>query len=389
MKFVYLTQNNQWNSPRVYYKQAKRILRYFPDIEVFFIDGNNSIKVSDKSATKWWSYRGKISKIRFINRLKREINVLSNSIKTIQQAKRISPDILQACHIREIVMALAIKKIVNCYLIYDAREDYFNQIFEYGERQKRKFLEALFWSAIEIAFARHFDYLFCTDDWLYDKYRSSIYGCKRVELLRNFSEVQKNSRKVKYENKNELRLVYIGSVNEYRGVKETAEYVEKFNKLNWHQKRIMLDIYSQKNELIEALEKRKLVTRYSYLEYPSMMEKLADYDVGVFLGKRIKKYERNLPIKNFDYMAVGLPVITSNFGNMRKYMEEAKGGICIDPESYDDFENAIMKLFDVETRKKLGENGIRYTKGKGSYFEEEKKYLGVIREIIRERQKEL
>jgi glycosyltransferase involved in cell wall biosynthesis len=88
-------------------------------------------------------------------------------------------------------------------------------------------------------------------------------------------------------------------------------------------------------------------------------------------------------------MAVGLPVITSNFGNMRKYMEEAKGGICIDPESYDDFENAIMKLFDVETRKKLGENGIRYTKGKGSYFEEEKKYLGVIREIIRERQKEL
>src|SRR4029078_461855 len=97
---------------------------------------------------------------------------------------------------------------------------------------------------------------------------------------------------------------------------------------------------------------------------------MAHYDVVVCLWHPLEKFHRNLPLKNFDYMGIGLPILTSNFGNLAKYAILSGAAICIDPLSYPEFEAAVLELFNTEKREELGRNGLEYTRSLASFERE-------------------
>jgi glycosyltransferase involved in cell wall biosynthesis len=80
-------------------------------------------------------------------------------------------------------------------------------------------------------------------------------------------------------------------------------------------------------------------------------------------------------------MSVGLPIITSNFGNLKRYAEESGAAICIAPDSYNEFECAVLELMSGSTREKLSKNGRRYVSEKASFENEAGYYLEKIRNL--------
>ncbi len=287
-------------------------------------------------------------------------------------------DVVQASDVREIAFATRLSEMLNSKLIYDSHEDYIRQVLDYGNKSFRSYVWACAFLYIEARFIKKCHHVFCTDEFLHKKYNSWYYYAKKVVLLRNFPLLKADDQLQRNFKKNDtLKLVYIGGINQFRGVIEAAQYIKKFNEIAAPRK-LELTIYSPANDITNDLVKRFGITHYDWIDYEELMSKLYDYDVGICLWLPIKKFYRNLPLKNFDYMSVGLPFITSNFGNLKKYVEDSGAGICIDPNSYKDFESAIKKMFDPEYRRKLGISGLLWANREGNFAVEAREYVSAF-----------
>lgn len=296
--------------------------------------------------------------------------------------KIINPDIVQASDAKEIFIGYLAKKRSKALSIYDSHEDYFRQVFDYCKNIFIKIIYSSFIFMIELLYVRTYDYVFCVDEYLLEKYKKRMYNAKKVGLLRCFPHAFRTSLyddPKRFEEKNELHLVYVGNINTFRGVIECSEYVARYNSEK-NGKRLHFHIYSNKHRIVDHLVTHQLIIHHSSIDYPDLIKDLELYDVGICLWLPIKKYHRNLPMKNFDYMGAGLPIITSNFGNLKKYMDLSQSGICINPLSYDEFKNAINRLFDPKERIIFSNNGINFVRGQNNFENESKEYIKAIKE---------
>ncbi|WP_066175333.1 glycosyltransferase [Bacillus marinisedimentorum] len=385
-RILYIGIHHRKNDPRLFYREIRLIKNKFPKSDIYIIT-RRSVNNSSKPVIHFSEELTVDNNI--VNHIEIQYDNLQNmgilaklkhKMKTgmyyLRICKELNADVIQASDARELLSSLIIAKVSGAKTIYDSHEDYVRQILDYQKKSVKTYLLALKLFLYEFLFIRFYDIVFCTDEFLLDKYKKMQYSAKSVNILRNFPYIEDKHKK-KFQDKDTLKLVYIGGVNEHRGVIECANYVEKFNE-NHIEKKLIFDVFSPPNEITEELVKKGFINHTSWIDYKDLMELLKSYDVGVCLWHPIKKFYRNLPLKNFDYMGSGLPIITSNFGNLKRHMDKSDAGICIDPLNYSDFENAIIKLFDPQNREKYSENGIYYSKSEASFQNEGKRYAEFI-----------
>jgi glycosyltransferase involved in cell wall biosynthesis len=86
----------------------------------------------------------------------------------------------------------------------------------------------------------------------------------------------------------------------------------------------------------------------------------AAFDLGTALIQPLSANEiARVPNKLFDYMAMGVPMLVSNFPNMRKIVvEEAKCGVAVNPMDVKAITKAVKHFYEhPEDAKKKGESG--------------------------------
>lgn len=121
-----------------------------------------------------------------------------------------------------------------------------------------------------------------------------------------------------------------------------------------------------KPELIRAAAERGLTNVEFRESVPpaELNEVLAESDVclatslgGDFLGESI-------PVKLFDYMAAGRPVVGALPGDPADVLRKSGGGIVVEPENALEMIEAIRRLReDAEIRERMGEVGRRFVEG--------------------------
>jgi glycosyltransferase involved in cell wall biosynthesis len=117
---------------------------------------------------------------------------------------------------------------------------------------------------------------------------------------------------------------------------------------------------------------------YSYQPQEEAFKYTNDALAGIALLKPVGDYADSYPTKLFDYMALGLPVITSDLPLLRTVVEPAKCGFCVSP--YDAEALAIRMIWCIEhpeDLRKMGENGRKAIVEK--YHWEEEKLLEIYR----------
>lgn len=86
--------------------------------------------------------------------------------------------------------------------------------------------------------------------------------------------------------------------------------------------------------------------------------RLARCHVGLAVLRPIPNYVDSYPTKMFEYMALGLPVVSSNFPLYRAVVEKFDCGICVDPLSSSELAEAIARLVNHPTEAaKMGAAG--------------------------------
>jgi glycosyltransferase involved in cell wall biosynthesis len=396
MRILYIGACHRINDPRLLHREMKLLRNTLDDVEFWFLDfawqpqrvdrSENRICISANEETvsgrpvNHMIIQSDLPPIRsLVGQSRHHVHLhIAQAIEEYFNGKHV--DFIQASDVREIKITLQLGKRLGSKLIYDSHEDYIRQALDYRKGFLRRYIWASIFLYREMRDIRSFDHVFCTDEFLFERYSRSVYSAKSVKLLRNYPRISSiYCHKREYRDKNLLRLVYIGGVNEHRGVIEVAKYVTQFNS-HWDNKQLELTVYGPDNQLIRDLVRKYGIIHIGWIDYAELMATLDHYDVGICLWLPIKKFHRNLPLKNFDYMSQGLPIVTSNFGNLVKYVRLSGAGVCIDPTSYDEFENAIAPMFEGVYRKQFGESGVNWVRHTGNFEIEGQEYVSVFRQ---------
>lgn len=142
----------------------------------------------------------------------------------------------------------------------------------------------------------------------------------------------------------------------------------------------------------------KLAGAFSPAEYGEQVKQLPGYDKTDYLGVLDRKAVvqclhsckaglitafavpnsvDSLPIKMFEYMAAGIPVIASDFPLWRSIVDSSACGLCVDPEKPEQIGQAIMQLSSNDAQAlEMGRNGRRAIEEKYNWGVEEQKLLG-------------
>ena len=193
---------------------------------------------------------------------------------------------------------------------------------------------------------------------------------KRYELLNanfsvvlNYCDIEFFKKFEKKDFKQQLNLFYIGIVLENRGILEIIESVkqlkEKGMHVNFH---VVGELYSDLSAKIKHLDyyddikgQLHFYGRKRLEEGYALAEKM---DIGMCIIWPMKNSMESYPTKLFEYMAVGLPIITSSFPLYKEVVEGNGCGLCVSPRDSKKITEAIETIHrDVLKTEQMSENG--------------------------------
>lgn len=114
-----------------------------------------------------------------------------------------------------------------------------------------------------------------------------------------------------------------------------------------------------------------------WLDREGVKKALNESMAGLVTLHPIVNYLDALPVKMFEYMAAGLPVIASHFPMWKEIIEGNKCGLCVDPLDPQAIADAIDYIINhPEEAEQMGRNGQKAVHDQYNWNIEEKKLLG-------------
>lgn len=172
-----------------------------------------------------------------------------------------------------------------------------------------------------------------------------------------------------------------GMVNSLETIIEAARCLREYNDIFF----ILVGDGEKKEDLIRMKENYQLKNVFFVPPQPKnrMPEVFASADVAIVTLKNVRIYEGALPNKLFDSMASGLPVVLAIGGEAKRLIEEAHGGIAVEPENPQALAKAVLSLYKERVlAKDMGKNGQDYVVKHYSRREIAQKLELILKEII-------
>ncbi|MEN5396103.1 glycosyltransferase [Achromobacter xylosoxidans] len=152
-------------------------------------------------------------------------------------------------------------------------------------------------------------------------------------------------------------VCYIGGITRMRGAIEMLKALEKTGA------RMILAGPMESEALhaeLAAMPAWKQVDYRGVLDRSAVRDVLHESQLGLVLLHPAPNYLDALPVKMFEYMAAGLPVLASDFPLWRGILDSAGAGICVDPMDTDGIAQAIEMMLNLpDDQRQLMRNASR------------------------------
>lgn len=111
------------------------------------------------------------------------------------------------------------------------------------------------------------------------------------------------------------------------------------------------DVWEELQELTLKLNLTDRITFLPRMPFEQMMEYTRLCDLGISIDKPVSlNYQFSLPNKLFDYIAAGLPVLSSPLTEVKKIVETYDVGLCIERHEEDHIARMISNMFADKQR---------------------------------------
>ena len=270
-------------------------------------------------------------------------------------------------------------------LIYDAHE--------FWSASKSRTIRQRIWNNIIKQFEKkacsYIDYIL-TVNQVIRGYFVCVNHVLKVEVIYNCSELsifQEYNRKIIQD---KITICHEGSLDFSRGLKEMLD-VMKVLKDRYNGKfrfLIIGDVFGEEkryfDEKIKEYQIGDVIETTGWLPYEKVGEAISDCSVGIiFLDPVIFKHNTyTSPIKMFNYMRYGLPIVTVDLPEIRRIVLESQCGIIVKERTVDALVKALSMLIeDAVLRQKLGENGRKAVYEKYNWEKMEERLLRIYDEL--------
>ncbi|MBN1185047.1 MAG: glycosyltransferase [Bacteroidales bacterium] len=225
-------------------------------------------------------------------------------------------------HDPELLPIGLILKILGKKVIYDIHELVYYSIDD-KSYLKNKFLKSIikfFYMRLEKISILLFDSVVLAEDGYYDYYHK-VYEkiWRKFCFIRNYpvTEIIRQVNYVKKPTVDSITVIYAGLLARSRVIHTIIE------SLNYCQSQVNLwllgkwenDSYFMQCSRLSAW---RFVTYFGNLKPEEVYAYMKSADIGIALLLPIKNYLTSLPVKSFEYMACGIPVIISDFPYYRR-----------------------------------------------------------------------
>ena len=160
----------------------------------------------------------------------------------------------------------------------------------------------------------------------------------------------------------ELRLIYVGRLSRDRGLLAYVEILSALRRAKVPARLCLAGVFTPAGEegafWAAAGDQRPFVDFKGWVGYDQVPGLIRDADLGLAILMPEPRYVAALPVKLFEYMAAGLPVVASRFPQISAVVQGSACGVVVDPLQPAQAVEAITQWWqDPASARRLGENG--------------------------------
>lgn len=227
-----------------------------------------------------------------------------------------------------------------------------------------------------------FDAIITATEDISKRFRSSkVVIIHNYPILHYFAEKVSTKLYRKY-----CTIIYIGGLAKNRGIGEivkSLEYIDERLQVKMKLLGEFTETYFEKE--LRAIEAFSRVDFVGLVPYKDVISHLSSADIGLVLIHPLPHFMKSMPIKLFEYMSAGLPVIASNFPLWKEIIEGNNCGLTVDPMKPREIAEAIEYLLKrPELMEEMGKNGQMAVLEKYNWEQESNKLLNLMTKLTEE-----
>ncbi|HEX7456000.1 MAG TPA: glycosyltransferase family 4 protein [Candidatus Nanoarchaeia archaeon] len=211
-----------------------------------------------------------------------------------------------------------------------------------------------------------------------------------TELVRNFPNKDYGEGfSETHVNKREKIVLFVGGIEKERGVIKILEFVKRFP--NYGLKFLFIGQVKGeklKNEIATFIKKNNISELAFEIKPPVPHEEVPKYLNKAFIGiipfLKTRNNYLGTPLKTFEYMAYGLPIVASDFLFLGRVIRDSQSGLLIkNPENIGEYKMAFDKILRSSNLwERYSANGRKAFIEKYNWEKEEKKLFDLYEKIL-------
>ena len=298
--------------------------------------------------------------------------------KLLALAKRIDADVYQL-HDPELLTIAASLRAKGRVVVFDFHEDLPVQVLQkaYLKFGTSRVLSVLLMS-YQLWVARRINGVICATRFISNKFVAS--GIRSIPVM-NFPRLEVFNTSQSWASRAN-NVVYVGAISPQRGITEVVKALEHttsdlrlrlagaFDSEDYHRYLTTLAGW-QKVDYLGFLSKEQVVHEISLAK------------VGMVTLHPLQNYIDAMPIKLFEYMSLGTPVVSSDLPVWREIVEGAECGKVVNPLSPEEIADAIdVIVSDDPAARQMGLNGSQRVRDLYNWKAEEAKVMVFYEELL-------
>lgn len=365
-KITHLTSVHPRYDTRIFLKQCTSLANAGYETHLVVADGKgdeekNHVAIHDVGASK-----GRFARIR-------------NAPKRVfKKALELNADIYHLHDPELIPIGLKLKK-VGKKVIFDAHEDVEKDILSKEYLKCAGRVVSYAYAKYERNACKKLDAVVAATPYIRDKYLNLDVRSVDINNFPLLGELAIGE--IDWSQK-QNQVCYVGGITRIRGILEVVRAMEKVTA------DVRLQLGGSFSEVAFETETKAekawaKVDELGWLDRDGVRSTLQRSVAGLVTLQPVINYLDSLPVKMFEYMSAGVPVIASNFSLWREIVEGNNCGLCVDPLNPAAIAEAIDYLVNnPQEAEQMGRNGQKAVEERYNWAIEEQKLLKLYRELL-------
>lgn len=269
----------------------------------------------------------------------------------------------------------------GCPVIYDSHEDLPKQIYTkpWIPKKWRPFLSRIV-HIVEKGLSKQIAAVITATESIRDQF----VGVNQVTVIKNYPLPMPT---VEHACDSANRILYIGGISYLRGYHEMIKMMDHIPAELQAELHLIgpLQHIKPEDRDVEKLKKKRIYL-HGRVPFDEVKQWLRKGKVGLVCLHPIENYRESLPIKMFEYMAAGLPLVATNFPMWKEIVEKSNCGLIADALDPQDIAAKVTTILtDEALRVQMSKNGRRAHEEIYNWDIEEKALLSLYQSLIPEK----